>query len=459
MKIRTFLFIAVVLAGLFIATWLSVANMDVLLHQRLTVWNGASVTVGMALLLCLLLGGVIVTLAKLSQETGLAIERWRSRKASRKIEEIEEEYSRGLVAVLEGREEEALAHFRGVLEHDSRHFNTLLKIGDVLRHQERHAEAIEYHRKAHHIKSDDTRPLYALVEDHEAKGDMDRARVVLGKIIGVNKQSVAAWRKLRSLHMKEGNWEEALEAHERVEKYSDPSDPKDAGDRRFGTGIRHEIAASRLKAGQAKEACSILRRVLKEDPSFIPAHVRLGEALREQGQDQEAVQTWCEAFETTGSPIFLTVLEDHYLQREQPLAAIEALKRCVARARKDTLPRFYLGKLYFRLEMLDDAYSTLSLLGGRATYAPTLHYLLGRIHERRNNHREAMAEYRKVIKEMDLVQLEYRCRACGETVTDWADRCGSCGEWNSVEVNFREEIPLEELGLAPAPIYTPGSEF
>ena len=75
MKIRTFLFIAVVLAGLFIATWLSVANMDVLLNQRLTLWNGASVTVGMALLLCLLLGGVIVTLAKLSQETGLAIER------------------------------------------------------------------------------------------------------------------------------------------------------------------------------------------------------------------------------------------------------------------------------------------------------------------------------------------------------------------------------------------------
>jgi hypothetical protein len=37
---------------------------------------------------------------------------------------------------------------------------------------------------------------------------------------------------------------------------------------------------------------------------------------------------------------------------------------------------------------------------------------------------------------------------------EWAALCPSCGEWNTIEVNFREEITLDELGLAPAPIYT-----
>ena len=456
MKIRTFILITFVLAGLFFSASVFLANRDVL-DQQLQLWGGATISVGLALLLCVLIGGIIVTLAKLSQEAGQMVERWRMRKETRKTEEIEEEYSRGLVAVLEGRDEEALAHFRAVLERDSRHFNTLLKVGEVLRGQERHAEAIEYHRKAHHLKEDDTQPLYALVEDHEAKGDIDRARVVLGKIIGVNKHSVAAWRKLRSLHMKEAAWEKALEAHQKVEKFADPSDPRDLGDRRFGTGIRYEIASARLEAGQAREAQGQLRRLLKDDQGFIPGHVKLGEALLHQGQDQEAVTTWCEAFQTTGSPIFLTLVEEHYLRREQPLAAIEALKGCVARARKDTVARFFLGKLYFRLEMLDDAFTTLTSLQGRATYAPNLHFLLGRIHERRGNFRDASAEYRKVIKEMDLVQLEYRCRACGTAVIEWTDRCDGCGEWNSVEVNFREEIPFEELGLAPAPIYAPHS--
>ena len=85
---------------------------------------------------------------------------------------------------------------------------------------------------------------------------------------------------------------------------------------------------------------------------------------------------------------------------------------------------------------------------------PDASHTLGRIHERRGNFGVATREYRKVIKEMDLVQLEYSCHACGETTMEWTHRCTSCGEWNTVEVNFREEIPLEELGLAPAPIYT-----
>jgi lipopolysaccharide biosynthesis regulator YciM len=399
--------------------------------------------------------GVFTTLlVGVSRELSLALERARMRRASRHSEEVEEEYSRGLAAALEGRADEALARFRAVLERDSRHFNTLLGLGDVLRAQGRVAEAIEYHRKAHHLKEDSTRPLYALVEDYEAKGDPERALAVLGKIIAIQKGSVAAWRKLREVHVRSGSWKQALEAHDHVAKLASAADPDDAADRRIGLGIRYEMACERQRAGKSREAIGLLRRCLKDDPGFIPAHVRLGEALAGQGQEKEAVQAWFDGFEATGSPVLLTMLEEFHLQKEQPLAAIEALKRCIERARRDTLPRFYLGKLYFRLEMLDDAFSALSALEGRASYAPTLHYLLGRIHERRGNTRHAASEYRKVIKETDLVQVEYACRACHATSIEWQDRCSACGEWNSVEIDFREEISLDELGISPAPIYS-----
>ncbi len=450
MKIRTFLSILLLLAVSYGLAELAVKNQEVL-QQDVRLWGGTSLPVGLMLLVFLLVGFLITIVFGISREAGRMLDRWRSRRTRRRAEEIEEEYSRGLVAVLEGSEEEALGHFRAVLERDSRHFNTLLKLGEVLRHQGRHEDAIEYHRKAQNLKDDDTRPLYALVEDYEAKGDMDRARNVLGKIIGINKHSVSAWRKLRSLHVKEENWDDAWAAHQKVERYSTTRDP---ADRRVGHGIRYEIAGARLRAGKSREAVGLLRRLLKEDARFIPAHVRLGAALEDEGQETQAVEAWYRGFESTGSPIFLTTLEDYYLRREQPLAAIEALKQCVSLTDKDTLPSFYLGKLYFRLEMLDDAMSTLSSLEGRATYAPTLHFLLGRIHERRRNYRESAFEYRKVIKEMELVQIEYRCAACGEESMEWTARCVACGEWNGVEVNFREEISLEELGLAPAPVYT-----
>jgi predicted ATP-dependent serine protease len=55
---------------------------------------------------------------------------------------------------------------------------------------------------------------------------------------------------------------------------------------------------------------------------------------------------------------------------------------------------------------------------------------------------------------MELVQLEYRCNVCSTTRADWAPRCADCGNWNTIEVDFREEISFEELGLSPAPVYT-----
>lgn len=455
MRFRTFLTILVLLAVLWGIAAMWTANREVL-SQPVYLWGETVSTVGWMLVAFLALGVLGTILLGGARELSLMIERSRMRKAGRKYEEIEDEYSRGLVADLEGREEEALAHFRKVLEWDSRHFNTLIKIGEVLRTQGRYAEAIEYHRKAHHLKEESTRPLYALVEDYKAKGDMAQARTVLGQIIGIDKNSVAAWRKLRSVHVADGSWEEALEADDRVRKLAGSDDPQFAADRRTGRGIRYEIAAARLEQGKAREAVGMLKRLVKEEPGFIPAYVLLGRAHDRQGQATQAAEAWFQGFEATGSPIFLTVLEEHYLKREQPLAAIEALKRCIASSRheKDTLPRFYLGKLYFRLEMLDDAMTVLESLKNRASYAPTLHYLLGRIHERRRQYREACEAYRHVIKEMELVELEYVCQACTKTLMEWAARCPECGEWQSIEVNFREEISLEELGISPAPIYT-----
>ena len=453
MKLRTFIVI-MLLFGAILAILSVFESNRAVLDQEITFREGMSLTVGLALVLGVVVGAAVTLLVGVSREVGRMIEHNRLRRASRKSEEIEEEYSKGLIAVLEGHEDEALGHFREVLERDSRHCSSLLKLGEILRGQEKYADAIEFHRKAHHLNEDDTRPLYALVEDYEAKGDMMLARNVLGKIIGINKNSIAARRKLRSLYMKEDNWKQALEAHEQVAKLASSDRPRDAADRQIGSGIRYEIAVERLQEGKVREATSLLRRLLKENDQFIPAHLELGNALLAAGQETETVETWKRGFESTGSPIFLNALEEHYLMREQPLAAIEALKSCVAQARKQTLPRFYLGKLYFRLEMLDDALSVLTSLEGLAAYAPTLHYLLGRIHERRGKFGEAALEYRKVIKEMELIQLEYRCRACREKTMEWSHRCTACGEWNSVEVNFREEISLDELGLAPAPIYT-----
>jgi lipopolysaccharide biosynthesis regulator YciM len=214
------------------------------------------------------------------------------------------------------------------------------------------------------------------------------------------------------------------------------------------------MAVATLQEGKAKAAIVILRRLVREAPEFVPAWLRLGEAHAEAGGEDEAVETWNRGFEATWSPVLLSALEDFHLERERPLEAIAALKRCAARSSRDLLPRFYLGKLYFRLEMLDEAWNVLSELRNRASYAPSLHYLIGSIAERRGEHATATEAFRRALGESRLLDVGFRCQECAVASDGWRDRCPECGAWNSVEADLREVVSPEELGLSTAPVYT-----
>jgi tetratricopeptide (TPR) repeat protein len=166
------------------------------------------------------------------------------------------------------------------------------------------------------------------------------------------------------------------------------------------------------------------------------------------------VEAWEEGYQATGHPIFLTTIEDHFLKEEQPRKAIEALKGAVWRSKKDVLPRFFLGKLYFRLEMLDEALGEFSRLKNRVAYFPALHYHLAKILERHGNYREAIRELEILLVQAEALKVEYVCTTCSKRFPSWSERCERCGEWNSIVVDFREERGVEELGLPSAPVYT-----
>ncbi len=454
MKIRTFVWIALGFTALAFITVGFHRNAD-LLNTPFRVSETSNPPVFVIITLAFAAGIFVPITLGFPRWIDQLSERIRRAREERRQSLGDEHYFEGLQAVVEGREQDALRAFRAVLETDPSHFNALLKMGEVLCALGRYGEGIDFHLRARALRPEDTRPLYALAADYEAQGSLHEAKKTLERILELKPRSaLVALRRLRDLGMKEGDWARALEMHNRVERALHRLDRPITDEKRAGRGIRYSLGVKYMKDSRSRIAVNLFRRIIKEDPLFIPAYIRLGATLREMDDEREAVEVWNRGFEITGSPIFLTVLEEHHLDREQPLGAIEALRHCVAIAKKDTLPRFFLGKLYFRLEMLDEALETLEALRGRTSYAPTLHYLIGRIHERRANFRAAAAQYRNVIKELELVRLEYRCLACAATLSEWLDRCPKCEEWNTVEIDFREDISLQDLGLATAPIYS-----
>lgn len=454
MKIRTVLYLmigAVVVSALSIVYTANRAVLD----QPVALGHGISMPVWATVILASIGSMLVPLLFGLVRDARRFFGSLGQRREQHAAQEAENCYVRGVEAMLNGREEKALEHFNAALQSDPQHFEALLKGGEVLRTLKRYGEAIEYHRRAVRSREGDVAPLYSLVADYEESGAIENAKAVLNRIIESDpKKSLNAYRQFRGISMREGAWDKAWEIQQRIEELLSGLGRPPRSEKKHHLAIRHMLAKRHLDEGRPREAIGLLRRLVRMEPAFAPAHLRLGKALLALGQPESAVEAWEEGWRATSHPIFLTTIEDHYLREEQPGRALEALKAAVWKSRDDILPRFFLGKLYLRLEMLDEALAEFARMKGRVAHFPALHYHLAKIHERHGNFREAIRELETLLTQAEALRVEYACSTCGRRYPEWAEHCERCGEWNSITVDFREERGVEELGLSTAPVYT-----
>ncbi len=451
MKLRTFFFLLSGAVLVFVLSLLYTPNSETL-NRPIVLTRDFTMPVWAAFLFVALASMAIPLIFGLLRDVKHLFDSITRRRVVRTQKELERRYVLGIEAILNGREERALDHFNAILQRDPAHFEALIKAGDVHREMGRTREAIELHRRALRAREDELRPLFALVEDYEKAGDTNAARQTLTRIIERKpKRALNAYRKLRALLVREEEWEAGLETQKKIEDLLGEKGMKKA-DSRFALGIPYQLACRYASEDRARDALGILRRLVKTAPDFVPAAWKLGKILEATGEADEAVDVWRKGFETTAAPIFLTTLEDHFLQLEEPEMAIEVLKQLVWKAKRDAVPRFFLGKLYYRLEMLDEALEVFRSLRSKVSYAPTIHFYVARILERRGDPVQAAREYGYLLNQVDL-RLEYRCAVCSSRYSAWRDLCDTCGEWNAIQLDLKEQLTLEEMGISPAPVY------
>jgi lipopolysaccharide biosynthesis regulator YciM len=458
MKLKTFLYVLLGFLGFFGIVALFYAN-RLLLGERFIVWPERFLPLYAVLFIAFLAGFLLTLLMTLGRESRQFMARWREGRNRKETRMVEDLYSQGIEAMLDGRPGTALEHFRAVLSRAPRRVDALLKAGEVLRALGRVNDAMELHERARQAAPEDPRPLYELAADADVRDDSAAAKEYLGQIIRMNPRGAfSALRRLRDLHAKEGGWEPALEAAERLDKIRAAGDPEEAADVRTYLGIRYEIGARQAERGETRDAQNTLRRLLKAAPNFVPAWRKLGEVREQAGDEKGALTTWMEGYEKTRAPILLNTLEDHLLARENPEQAIEVCRHAIETTSPDTVPRFCLGKLFYRLEMLEEAMQEFADLKERTVFSPTLSFFMARIHERRGRHAEANECYRSIVREGRFLSSQYHCLTCQEKYDAWHERCAQCGEWNRIEVDFKEDLSLDDLGISTAPVYTaPGS--
>jgi tetratricopeptide (TPR) repeat protein len=91
-----------------------------------------------------------------------------------------------------------------------------------------------------------------------------------------------------------------------------------------------------------------------------------------------------------------------------------------------------LGRVYFELEMLDEAADHFEKLEVRAPDVATVHAFLGAVFERRGDTLDAFDEYRRALRLARAFDWPHRCEACGAAAPTWQDRCDACHRWNTL---------------------------
>ncbi|MEK6577336.1 MAG: hypothetical protein AABZ05_07025, partial [Nitrospirota bacterium] len=116
--------------------------------------------------------------------------------------------------------------------------------------------------------------------------------------------------------------------------------------------------------------------------------------------------------------------------------------------------RFYLGRLYYRLEMIDEAFDLLLGLDTEGVRFPDLHKLLGSLYLRKDTFVSAVEEFKKALNYDKGIVARFQCASCSLETAEWSGRCPKCGLWDKLQASLvmketqaGESMPLQKNGL------------
>jgi lipopolysaccharide biosynthesis regulator YciM len=413
---------------------------------NLTVWQGKTLELPVVGLVLISIGvGAAIVFALLAiRGIRKSYENLQVGLKKRRRSKAEDLYNSGVDAHLSGKMHMAVKLLEEAVGRDTEYLLPFFRLGTVYLELGEFQKAIELHEKALEAHPGNLRVLLFLVDDYLAVGKLSEAGEVLQKIISKDDTNRTALTALRDIQEQQGNWESAAETQRKLIKAAG----RDADSQARLLGIRYQLASGYLEDGEIDKAVKTLKDILKEAPDFVAATVALGEARIRSGKVEEGLGVLVKGYSQHQNPVFLQVMEEKLIKRENPRKLIETFRGLLDKSPNDVFLNLFYGKICLRLEMVDEGYMALKKVESTGYESSLMHALLGEMSARRERYQEAIEEFERYVKLSDGAQPRFICGNCQYVVDRWDARCESCGLWNSFTLPGLAE-PAAEPAVRP----------
>ena len=389
-------------------------------------------------------GAVIATFVVGLQQTAHLILNWRSNRLVRRKEKVDTLHRDGTHAFMSKRTLDAIMLLEKALAIDPNRVDSLLWLGNIYRSERNFPEAIRLHQHAQRVDDRNIEVLLELGKDLEDAKRYEEALQALQQILKIEPDNLTALIRKRNLNIRMERWSDALEIQHRLLKANLPAPEKQA-EAALLVGCMYEVGRQLLERGHPDKARRYFRGAIKKDRSFLPAYIGIGEILIHEGKTKDAVEILKKVYSRTRSVIILHRLEELFLDQGEPSEIIRVYQEALQQDPQNPVLQFYLGKLYYRLEMVDEAFDQLSTIEGPQDHLLDYHKIMANLYLRKQHFEEAIVELKKALSFKKRVVVPYICTQCQQESVEWSGRCRRCAKWNTLTA-----LPWLEAGQTAA---------
>jgi lipopolysaccharide biosynthesis regulator YciM len=389
------------------------------------------------ILLSIAIGALAMLVIFVVRDTKRYVDNLQWQKRQKKEAKVQELYSKALNYIFAHHDQaEAKELLKEVLTEDPEHLNALLQLGDIALSEDDFQKAREYFQRARDLNARNIEVLLALERLMERTGRWSEALRYIEEVLDLDDKNLAALYKKRELLERQDRWDDLVFVQKMILK-SEHTEKDKNRERQNLVGYKYEYGRHSLENGDLEKAKKAFRTVIRLEKDFIPATLGLAEVLLREGEAEEAINMLEKSYEQTSSLIVLLRLEDLLISVNEPLRLIRIYKNKILRNPQDPLTKFFLVKLYYRLEMIDDAFETMASIDTGGTTYPEMHQLMGNLYMKRNQIDKAVLEFKRALDFSKCAfSLSYRCNNCGNTASEWSGRCSNCKKWSTYKVNL-----------------------